>query len=194
MWNCNQCRPGSVIGDELQGQCTGAIPPSRPGKSWSSGTKNCYDGGLPGCSGWPGTSLGATSCSRRSNDTCCHRLHKPLAPPVNSSACSAGSQASHALELTLPNSNSPRVWDPSVTLTWFSKLAKAHGVAAVTCDSYGEPQVRAECHGRFSGRRAVLKGHWRAPLTKGTHHSLNTPYTWHTIIYIIYEWKINIWK
>ena len=27
---------------------------SRLGKSWSSGTKNRYDGRLPGCSGWPG--------------------------------------------------------------------------------------------------------------------------------------------
>ena len=97
-----------------------------------------------------------------------HLLPPPsqlLALQVNSSTCSAGSQASHAVGLTLPNSNSPRVWDPSVTLTWFSKLAKTstQGVAAVAWDSYGEPQVRAECQGRSSGRRAVLKGYGEPP-------------------------------
>ena len=90
---------------------------------------------------------------------------QPLALQVNSSACSARSQASHAVGLTLPNLNSSRVWDPLVTLTWFSKLAKAstQGVAAVACDIYGEPQVRAECQQRSSGRRVVLKGHGKPP-------------------------------
>ena len=39
---------------EWEDRCTGAIPHSQPGKSWSSGTKNRYNRRLPGCSGWPG--------------------------------------------------------------------------------------------------------------------------------------------
>ena len=101
-------------------------------------------------------------------------LQRHLLPPpsqtfdlqVSSSACSTGSQASHAVGLTQPNPNSLGVWDPSATLTWFSKLAKAStpGVAALACDSYGEPRVRAECRVGSSGRRAVLKkGHGEPP-------------------------------
>ena len=93
---------------------------------------------------------------------------------------SAGSQVSHTVGLTQPNLNSPRVWDSSVTLTWFSKLAKAstQGMAAVACGSYGEPQVRAECQGwGVQWRTSCPKKDMASTLTKVTDHSLNTPYT-----------------
>lgn len=53
----------------------------------------------------------------------------------------------HTVGLTQPDPSSHRICDPSATLTWFSKLAKAsiQGVAAVACVTYGEPQMRAEC-------------------------------------------------
>ena len=147
--------------------------------------ENHYDERLPGCSGWPGllwvpypvlgapTTLAATAFTS--------------VLQVNSSTCSAGSQVSHAVGLTQPNPNSPRVWDLLVTLAWFSKLAKAstQGVAAVACDSYWEPQVRAECQGRSSGRRGVLKRTWQVPLPK----VLNTPYTPKNIYICIYIFK-----
>ena len=68
---------------------------------------------------------------------------QPLDLQVISSAHSAGSQSSHAVGLAHPKSNSPRVSNPSATLTWFSRLAKAiaRGVAAVACDSFEEPQA-----------------------------------------------------
>ena len=120
-------------------RCTGTIPPSRLGKSWSSGTENRYNGRLPGCRGWPGLLWVPHSALG-------HLLPPPSQPldlQVISSAHSAGSQSSHAVGLAHPKSNSPRVSNPSATLTWFSRLAKAvaRGVAAVACDSFEEPQA-----------------------------------------------------
>ena len=148
-----------------------------------SGTKNCYDGRLPGCSGWPGLlwvphpALGTPTRLATTTFT-------TVDLQVNSSACSAGSQASHAVGLIQPNPNSPRVWDPSATLTWFSKLAKAstQGVATVACDNYRESQVRAECQWRSSGRQAVLKKKKKKKRTWWTllPKVLTTPWTPHT--------------
>ena len=39
---------------QWEDRCTEAMPLSWPGKSWSSGSENRYDGRPPGCSGWPG--------------------------------------------------------------------------------------------------------------------------------------------
>ena len=113
------------------------------------------------------TSIGATSCPRHST-TLAATAFTTVGSQVISSAHSAGSQSSHAVGLTRPKPNSLRVSDPSATFTWFSRPAKAvvRGVAAVACDSYEEPQVKVECQVRTSGRRAVLKRTWRAPLPK----------------------------
>ena len=125
---------------------------SRPGKSGSSGTKNRYDGRLPGCSGWPGllwvprpalgapTTFAATAFTTVGSSGELFRLFCQ----ESGFACSRADTAQFKLTEGLR----------PVGLA--SSPKPVPSVAAVACDSYGEPQVRAECQGRSSGRRAVL--------------------------------------
>ena len=134
---------------------------------------NRYDGKLLGCSGWPGLLWKPHPA-----------LSAPTTPPsqpldlqVNSSACSTGSQASHAVGLTQPISNSPRVWEPSLPSPGLASSPKP--VPRVWPPLY---VTSTNCPKRT----------WRAPLPK----LLTTPWTRHTPsthIYIyIYIYKEDL--
>ena len=137
------------------------------GKSWSSGTVNRWGWRLPGCSACPGL-LSVTSmlwCTPR-------HLLTPSSRPFKSTGDLLRSLR-RELVFTCYWADRPRPHSGGfethrLPSTWFRRPAKAvaRGVAAVACLQLWEPQVRAEWQVTISGRRAILKRTWQAPLPK----------------------------